>query len=170
MGNNELLIKIPPEVLRNAQMTFDEVTGILRPYLITVTPAERLSHRKMGAGLIKFLELSHTLAVESPGLFPTFINNDSFGEEYFMTHELWLLVNKINRLRECVSDTEMLTGSRTLEIAQAFYQVVKMAARRDIPGARIIFDELKSAYPPPSRERRKQKHEEDDGQPELFGD
>ena len=164
------LIKIPPKVLNEARLKLDGAVKILEPYLVLLTPSEKLSFKKAGAGLIKFLELSHGLAVESPGLFPVFIETEVFREEYFTTRELWVLANKINQFSECVSDSVMLSGSRTLEIAMAFYQTVKIAARRDIPGARIIFDDLKSALPSGAKGRKKQAKDYDEHQPELFDD
>ena len=170
MGNKWPLVKIPPEVLNRARQILDEVIRILEPHFVILTPSERLFYRKTCSGLIKFLELSHELAVESPGLFPTFIKTEVFQEEYFTTHELLILVNKINRLSEYVNDAERLSENRTMEIALAFYETVKIAARRDIPGARIVFDELKLAYPSASKARKKQGHDEDEGQLELFDD
>ena len=168
--NNKAAIMIPPEVLRKAQVKLDEASKVLKPHLVVLTPIERLAFRKSGPELIKFLELSHSLAIESPGLFPAFLNKEAFRDEYFTTCELWILVNKINQLGEHVSDTKMLSGNRTLEIAIAFYQTVKMAARRDIPGSREIFSELKSAFPPGTKKLKKIEEKNKDRQLELFGD
>jgi len=165
---NRTAIKIPPEALRKAQLKLDEAAKVLKPHLVVLTPSERLSFRKSGAELIKFLELSHNLAVESPGLFPAFINTEVFRNEYLTTHELWILVNKINQLGEHVRDTERLSGNRTLEMAVAFYQTVKMAARRDIPGSKIIFSELRSAFPPGIKKQKKTGEKNKDRQLELF--
>ena len=170
MADKRLLLKIPPEVLYKARKKLDEIFKILRPHLVVLTPSERLSLRKTGCGFMNFLGLSHAFSVESPELFPAFMETEVFREEYFRTHELWTLVNVINQLREYVSDIEMLSESRTQETAMAFYQMVKIAARHDIPGARVVFDELKSAYPSANGGRRKQKREEDEGQLELFTD
>ena len=163
MGYKQYSIKIPPDVLCDARQKFDEVVKILESHLVLLSPSEKRSFRKNNTGLIQFLELSHSLSVESPGLFPAFMDSETFREEYFATHELWMLENKINQFREYVNDTEILLGNRTLQIALGFYQTVKIAARHDIPGARVIFEELKSA----GRELKKQKHD-DEGQLELF--
>jgi len=171
MINKHLFGKIPPEELCRARLKLDEATGILEPHFAVITPSERLSFKKTGPALMRFLELSHGLAVESPELFPAFIKAEVFREEYFTTRELRIIVNKIDQLRDNVCDTEILSGNRALEIAIAFYKTVKMAAMRDIPGARVIFEELKLAYPSSSRGRRKVLQAENtDRQLELFED
>ena len=162
--------KIPPQVLYDALSRLDELIGIFEQYHIKPEPDERSSFNKMGEDFIKFMQMSHCYAVESPKLFPSFIDRDIFNEEFFIIYELWKLINKINQLRDNIWDTEILLGSRTLEIALAFYQTVKMAARHDIPGAKVIFDELKPAFPSVSRRRRKSKAEDNDRQLYLFAD
>jgi len=170
MGNKQSLIRIPDKILLEAQHILDEAIRTLGPHLIRLSPSERLSFRKTGSGSIKFLELSYWFAVECPDLFPSFMDTEAFREEYFITQELWMLINKIDQLKECVNDTEILSGSQTMGMAMSFYQMVKIAARSDIPCARVIFEDLKSALPLASRVCRKQKHEENFGQLELFDD
>jgi len=169
MNNKLRVTKISREALLDAQFKIAKITKELGPYLITLTPSERQSYKRTGADFIKFLKLSHELALESPKLFPVFINTDIFMEEYFITHELWVLVNKISQLREYVSDTEILSGNRVMEKAITFYQTVKMAARRDIPGARAVFSELRSAFPSGTGGRKKVT-EDNVRQLELFED
>lgn len=170
MTNKQALVKIPQEVLIDSQQILDEAIRMLGPYLVTLSPSERLLFRRAGSGLIKFLKLSHGLAVECPELFPAFMNTEVFREEYFITRELWTLINKIDQLKKCVSDTEILSGCQTFETAMSFYQMVKIAARCNIPCSRVIFDELKSALSSAGRGFKKQKHEDDEGQLELFSD
>ena len=162
--------KIPPDVLHGVRTKLDELIDVFEPYHAKPEADERSSFGKAGADFIKFMEMTHGLAVESPRLFPSFMDRDIFKEEFFTTHELWKLINKINQLRDNVWDTEILLGSRTLEIAIAFYQTVKMAARHDIPGAGVIFEELKPAFHSVSRKRRKPNAEECDRQLYLFTD
>ena len=170
MSNIPALKKIPPEVLSAAHAKLDELTRLLKPYLVLLSQAERQAEVRFGAELMRFLELSHTFSLGSPELFPSYIKEVVFRESFFTVHALWELLGKINHLRDYLWDTETLTGSYALEIAFAFYQNVKIAARRDIPGAGTIYEELKPAFPPEKRRRRKPKKVTDDRQLELFED
>ena len=127
---------------------------MLEPYLVVLTRADRQVLVKMRAETFKFVELSYGLAVEYPELFPSFKETAIFKEEFITARELWSFDNKLNRLKDTIIDTEMAAGSNVLETALAFYHTVKIAARRDIPGARTIYEELKPGFP--SRRRRQQ--------------
>ena len=146
----------------------DEITFLLKPYFIALTMSERRKFIKIGAGYIRFLELSHGIAVDYPEMFPSFLKVAAFRDEYSVTRELHKVSGKLDLLRNSVNDTEMLAGRHTLETALAFYNTVKIAARRDIPGARPIYEELKPALR--SGIGRQRKVEKDRRQPELFGD
>ena len=160
--------KIPADVFQNAQLKLNELVKMFEPYLVVLTPEERQTLTKNGTGSFEFVKLSHELAVEYPELFPSFIKTAIFREEFFTAHELFIFARKIEQLKNNLNDTEMLAGSRALDVAMTFYQTVKIAARRDIPGARTIFEELKPAFPYRSRKRKKRKSAEPDGQLELF--
>jgi hypothetical protein len=166
MGNERAPKKIPRTVLLEAQSKLDEVIKMLEPYLVSLNSPERQALVKIETESIGFLKISHELAFEYPELFPTFMEKSIFREGYLTTHELWLLINKINKLREGIDDTELLVGNRVLDIAIAFYNTIKIAARRDIPGAKVIYEELKPALP--ARKRKRRKAVEDERQPELF--
>jgi len=160
--------KIPAEILHGAQTKLDEVMGLLKPYLVTLTQQERQALVKMETESIKFLEVSHGIALENSELFPTFIKAAVFREEFSAAHELWLVANKVSQLNENINDTGMLAGNNAMETALIFYQTVKIAALHDIPGARVIYEELKPAFRSRKRSRRKVKLSKTETQPELF--
>ena len=166
--SNKAVKKLTPEVLHKVRRKLDELIKILEPCLISFPPSEKHASGKTGEELIPFLKMSNELAVEYPDLFPAFIKTASFREEFLTTSELWELLAKINQVRDLVSDAEMMSGEKTLETAMAFYDTVKMAARRDIPGARIIFEELKPAFLSGCRGPGKKKQKKNYRQPELF--
>lgn len=155
MTNKIAIKKIPVEVLINAQKRLDEVINIVEPYVVALTPSERQTLVKIGAESIKFLELAHTFAVEYPGLFPIFRKAAVFKEEFFTVRELWTFGNKLEQLKSNVSDTEMAAGSHALETALDFSHTVKIAARHDIPGARVIYEELKPRFPSKRRNQHR---------------
>ena len=119
--------------------------------------------------MIKFLKLSYELAVEAPELFPGFIDKAAFREEFSTAYKLWTLAGKVDELKDELSGMEILVRGRALELALLFYQIVKIASRNDIPGARVVFEDLKTAFPSGTKGRRKPKVKVCDGQLELFG-
>ena len=166
--NKKIIQNIPPEVFQRAKSKLDEIAVLFNPYLIVLTPSERQNMVKVGDRFMEFLEISHKFAVEYPGLFPFFRERSLLSKESFIVFELWKIHRKIDQLKEAIDDTGLLAGNHALETALSFYQTVKFAARRDIPGAKVIFEELKPALPSRRNKRRKAKTEYDEGQLELF--
>ena len=160
--------KIPEDVLQRIQLKLDEMIDLLKPYLVVLTSEERQALTKIEEETYRFLEMSHGLAVDYPDLFPSFMKAAVFGENFSTVTELSGFANKLNNFRDSISDTEMLAGNHAMEFALAFYHTVKMAARRDIPGAKVIFEELKPRFL--SRKLKRRKAAPGDGrQLELFG-
>ena len=166
--SNKPFIKIPPCVLFYAGIKLDELGKILEPYLVVLTPPERQDLIKIETETIEFLKLSHVYAVENPWLFPVFIKEAIFRKDLFAAHGLWLFINRIDQLKDNIIDTETLTGNHALETALAFYRIVKIAARRDIPGAKVVFEDLKPASRFRKRKKQKKAAENDERQLELF--
>ena len=152
MENNQKIKKTSLELILNAQSILDELAKLLGPCLVSLTAPERKLLHKIGAKSVEFLKMSHGMALGNLELFPESLDISSFGERSALTGELWTLFNKIDSLREKIVDTKTLIGNHAMESALAFYNTVKIAARRDIPGVRVVFEELKTLFPP----RRKQ--------------
>jgi len=143
--SKKVINRIPLPVLRDARLKLDEVLNLLRPYL--VSPSERQVLVELGADSLAFIEASYGIAVKYPELLPCFSGAPIFGEDFFMAREFWGFAAKLNHLRDTLHDTEMAAGNYGLEAALAFYTMMKIAARHDIPGARMIYEELKSRRP-----------------------
>jgi hypothetical protein len=147
MKDNKHVQAIPADVLTQAQTKIDEVTALLAPYMIALTPAEWHELPKMGEKTIGFVEKAYDFANHNPNLVPPYLDMDAFGKDFGDAHGLWTLVNSIRQLDENASDTEMTAGSEAYQAALVFYKSVKMAAAQDVPGAKAVYEELKTRFP-----------------------
>ena len=80
-------------------------------------------------------------------MLPGFTEMAILGEEFLIARELWNFAAKLRQMKDAIRDTELAAGNYALEAAFAFYDTVKIAARHDIPGTRVIFEELKPRRP-----------------------
>jgi hypothetical protein len=101
----------------------------------------------MGPKTISFVEKAYDFAHQNPNLVPPYLDMDAFDTDFGDAHGLWTLVNSIRQLDENASDTEMAAGSEAYQAALVFYKSVKMAAAQDIPGAKAVYEELKTRFP-----------------------
>jgi hypothetical protein len=153
MKDNRHTQTIPSTVLTQAQTKIDEAKALLAPYLLALTPAERRELPKMGEKTIGFVEKAFDFARQNPNLVPPYLDVDAFGVDFSDAHGLWTLLNTIQQLEETVDDTEMTAGSEAYQAALVFYKSVKMAAAQDIPGAKAVYEELKTRFPQTGRPR-----------------
>jgi len=151
--SKKVINRIPLSILQKAKLKLDEVMNMLRPYLVALSPSERQALVKLGAESLEFIELSYGFAAKNPELLPGFVETSIFGKDFFIAQELWSFAAKLNHMKDSIHDMEMAAGNYGLETALAFYRMIKIAARHDIPGARIIFEELK-----PMRPGRRKQH------------
>ena len=108
---------------------------------------DQTAREKDDTAVIDFISLCYTSAVEYPDLFPLFAEKDVFREDYLIAERLWKLGCRIEQLRDILDYNGQLADLNALNHSMAFYQTVKIAARRNIPGARVLFEELKPALP-----------------------
>jgi hypothetical protein len=147
MKENQHVQAIPSTVLTQAQTKIDEAAALLAPYMLALTPAERHELPKMGEKTIGFVEKAYDFAQKNPNLVPPFLEVAAFGVDFGDAHGLWTLLNTVQQLEQSIDDTEMVAGSEAYQAALVFYKSVKMAAAQDVPGAKAVYDELKTRFP-----------------------
>jgi hypothetical protein len=52
----------------------------------------------------------------------------------------------VMQLEEGIGDTEMAAGSEVYQTALVFYRSAKMAVDQDVPGAKAVYEELKTRF------------------------
>jgi hypothetical protein len=147
MKNDKHTTEIPEAVLIQVQTKVTEIKELLAPFMVPLTPAERQEIPKMGTKTLEFVEKAHEFARENPHLVPPFLLMNVFDADFADAHNLWGLSNNIRQLDENISDTEMAAGSEAYQEALVFYNSVKVAAAQDVPGAKAVYEELKTRFP-----------------------
>jgi hypothetical protein len=145
--NNKHSQLIPASVLADAQSHIDAAIAGLRPYMIALTPAERHEILKMGDKTLSFVEKALDFAKKYPEFAPSYLNLIDFEIDLSDATGLRVLLNSTKQLEENIDDTTMIAGSEAVQAALTFYNAVKQAAAKDIPGAKAIYEDLKARFP-----------------------
>jgi hypothetical protein len=117
------------------------------PLYAGVDPVERQGMPKMGEKTIGFVEKAYDFAKQNPNLVPPYLETAAFGTDFTDAHGFWTVRNLVQQLEEGISGTEMTAGSEAYQAAFVFYKSVKMAAAQDMPGAKAVYEELKTRFP-----------------------
>jgi hypothetical protein len=151
--NEKHVIPIPPEVLAQVQSYIDSALALLSPYLLFLTPEERHALAKMGDKTLSFVVKALEYAHRYPQLCPSYLNVSSFDVDMTDATGLRTLHITAKQLSDGIDDTVMVAGSEAYQAALVFYNAVKAAAVQDIPGAKEVYNDLKSRFPSIKRKK-----------------
>jgi hypothetical protein len=147
MIENKHIQAIPANILAEAQSHIDATNALLKPFVIALTPAERHDVLKMGDKTLSFVEKAFDFVKKSPELAPSYLDINAFEIDKTDATGLRVLLNSAKQLEESLDDTVMVAGSESFKAALVFYNSVKQAAEQDVPGAKSIYEDMKTRFP-----------------------
>lgn len=145
--NNIHNSSIPQTVLDEIKQKLSEASDLLKPYVNPLTPAERTELAKLGDKTLAFVEKTKTHSTDNPQLCPAYFSSEEFTIDYNDYQNLRPIANMMEQILHNVEDTMMVAGSEAYVASLSFYNSVKDAAKRDIPGAKAVSDDLKERFP-----------------------
>ncbi|MBU1662929.1 MAG: hypothetical protein KKD28_15840 [Chloroflexi bacterium] len=144
--NNLVSIQIPTEdqdAIRGALTLLGEK---LQPYLIALTLAEKRGIPKMRDKTTPFVEKAVEYAENNPTLVPGFVDVSEMKIDFQAMALLTEFYRNVEKLYQTLNDTILLCGSETYKSALQFYKSVQQAAKSGVPGAQVIYDDLKQRF------------------------
>jgi hypothetical protein len=157
MDSNNHVQEIPEIVLEELKRKAKEMSDLIQPYSIALTPHERHDLPKMGEKTVSFVEKAHELAKDNPDLCPNYFDLADFTVDIKDAIGLMSVKVGVVQVAEVIDDIELLAGSEAYQSALTFYNYIKMLADRDVPKAKAIYEELKKRFP--NKGRRKPSEE-----------
>jgi hypothetical protein len=76
---------------------------------------------------------------------------DDFTTDFTDAHGIMPLKVTMQQVLQTIDDTQMLAGSEAYQAALVFYSSAKTAAKQNVPGAKAVYDTLKTRFPGTSR-------------------
>jgi hypothetical protein len=144
--NERHVTAIPDDILNQVKGNLNNCKEILLPYVLPLTPSERHSMLKMGDKTLSFVEKAFDFANENPNLRPPLLDMNEFFIDKSDATGLRPILNLSRQLEEYISDTEMVAGSEAYQLSLSFYNMVKLLASQDFPGAKAVYEELKQFF------------------------
>jgi hypothetical protein len=124
----------------------NEIKALL-PFLLNLTVEEKSSLPKMATFRDGMDEAFSMEMMANPGLVPSFVNMTELGKDRALRSALRDIFQQLGPLCEGVDDTLTAAGVDTYLAYLSFYNNVKQAAKRNVPGANTIYDNLKRFFP-----------------------
>jgi hypothetical protein len=141
--------------LNGSELTLEGVTQILAklnevrelmPFAVGLSSRDRLTYPALGSKGTQFVQRSLESMRQNPSLVPAFVDVKSIESSYTMYNNLLGIVESVQQLERLVSDTMHVAGSSSRSQAFEFYNSVQRGAKANVPGAQIVFENLKTRF------------------------
>ncbi|WP_339791443.1 hypothetical protein [uncultured Imperialibacter sp.] len=139
---NVVAVQIPPAELKKMQAKVKELTELIGPYLISLTAQQRKEVLAMGDSSEPFVAKSLDYAKSNPEFLPGYNKLEDFEIDYTAVKDLTTLVRPLNQLTANLNDTHLMSGAEAYRAARNYYESVKVAAKNNASGAKVISEDL----------------------------
>jgi len=82
-----------------------------------------------------------------PDLIPNFVDVNMLGQDRAGWADVADIMHALMDVYQPVDDTEMQLAHQIYLPDLSYYQTVALAAKRNVPGAQVIYDDLKTRFP-----------------------
>ncbi|MBI3501183.1 MAG: hypothetical protein HY063_05255 [Bacteroidetes bacterium] len=143
---NLVSASLPPADKTAVQISIQAIATKL-PFLISLTNDERKGGIKLGDKTVAFIAKAISYAQTNPSLVPGYVNLAEIQKDYTLQKDLIDIQQWLAGLLQKIEDTQQEAGVEALNGILGFYQAVRVAAEKDVPGARAIYQDLSQRFP-----------------------
>jgi hypothetical protein len=144
--DNKINYSITPEAIIEAMTKLNDVTNILKPYLIALSPIERHDLPKMSDGTLPFVQKCLDYCQSNPEYAPSYLDFSGLRDDMKVYTQLMPIFRLAEQLESMLNDTTMEVGAESYVSALSYYNSVKMATSMNVPGAKAIYEDLKKRF------------------------
>lgn len=116
-------------------------------FLINLSAQDRREMPKMGDKTLAFDEKCASHMAAHPEMVPGFVDVAEVTKDRTLRLPLADIERELNELCDMVNDTLLQVSSEIYIADLSFYASVRDAARRNVPGADVIYAELQERFP-----------------------
>jgi len=117
------------------------------PFLLNLTPDDRINLPKMSDKSVAFDEKCATYMDSLPTLVPGFVNVAEVKKDRDLRNQLAGVAAEIAALAASMDDTMMVVSSELWMADLSFYQSIRQGAKRSVAGAQGAYDDLSQRFP-----------------------
>jgi hypothetical protein len=134
--------EIPADVTSKVLANIKESHDLLKPYLTPLTKEDRRGLPKMGTRTMEFVYKVFEYVQSHPQFIPIGITHADMDIDRKGREEISRIMMATTSFHEELEDTFMKVGSEFYKSALEYFDTVKRAADRNVPGAKAIVDDV----------------------------
>lgn len=144
--------ELTPEGVELILAKLNEIRELM-PFSVGLSSKDRLTYPALGSKGTQFVQRSLESMRQNPTLVPAFVDVESIESSYAMYNNLLGIAESVQQLERLVTDTMHVAGSNSRSQAFEFYNSVQRGAKANVPGAQIVFENLKTRFKKTARSK-----------------
>jgi hypothetical protein len=145
-SDNRISAEIAPLAKTQILTKINEIQALL-PFVVNLTPAERKRIPDIGTERSGMVAAFIAAMTAHPELVPSYVDMAELARDQTLRDDLLEIYLALLELTESVGDTLKLAGADMYVAFLSFYANVQQAAKRNVPGADTIYNDLKRFFP-----------------------
>lgn len=142
---NRVNATLNPDTVQTIKNAIASIHQVL-PFLVGLTPAERMALPKISVSNKVFTEDAIQVAVNNAELFPAFIKPEEMKKDLDLYHTLDELVILVRQTAERLTDTQILAGSEAYTSALIIYKILGAASASGVAGTKTLYEQLRQRF------------------------
>jgi hypothetical protein len=139
---NRISINVPDEVSKVFISKILEATEVIKPYIVTVSDADKGSILKLGDKKTPFVQKCLAYAETDPEYSPKYLDVEEFTRDTQALLKFNSVISSVEKMASPVEDTRSLLAHDAYASALVYYGAVKLAAKSGDAKAKVIYDDL----------------------------
>ena len=151
MTENRINFVLTVDEENTIKTSLQTIFNTLKPHAVVLSDDERKTLIRSADRTLPFIEKSASYVVTHAQFKPDYVDADELAADvngYKLSSRLLTPAAEIFRMLE---DIAMLSGSEAYSSALSYYRNVKMQARDNRPGAKIVADDLAQRFTKPGK-------------------
>lgn len=144
---NSFHLSIPEQEKIEIDQAMVTLKTKLLPHLVNLSKSEKQVLPKLGDKTVAFVNKALMHMEQNPDLVPQYINLEDLKVDMEAVKNLKELQATLNQISDTANDSLMFSGSEAYMAVLTFYHNLKGAAKSNVPGAELIYDDLKVRFP-----------------------
>ncbi|MEI8202732.1 MAG: hypothetical protein WCH34_06945 [Bacteroidota bacterium] len=140
-------VEFPPAVVAAILAFIAQIKNTMPEGLINLTPDERQFYFKMGDKSIAFVSKALEFAQLYPQLVPAYVDVNELKKDLDAVVAMQTILRSLEEQTSKLQDSILFAGHEAMSAALSIYNAAKDAARRDVPGAKVAYNEMKERFP-----------------------
>ena len=137
--------ELTPEGVTQILAKLNEIRELM-PFAVGLSAKDRLTYPALGSKGTQFVQRSLESMRQNPSLVPAFVDVAYIESSYAMYNNLLGIVESVQQLGRLVTDTMHVAGSTSRSQAFEFYNSVQRGAKANVPGAQVVYENLKTRF------------------------